>query len=91
MGASLNHHMFSEVDHWFYRHLAGIQLGDELVIKPCFISGIDWVKAKHKEIEVEWNREMIKITTPVNAKLILWHQEMMLEKGTYQIPIKHGA
>ena len=38
MGSSLNHHMYSEVDHWFYRYLGGIQLSpDGLVIEPHFI------------------------------------------------------
>ena len=65
---SCNHHMFSEVDHWFYRHLAGIRLDETgLVIKPSFV--VDWVKAKHCGIEVSWDSEKIEIISPVPATL----------------------
>lgn len=65
---SCNHHMFSEVDHWFYRHLAGIHLDENgLVIKPLFI--VDWVKAKHRSIEVSWDKNEVRVFTPIEAKL----------------------
>lgn len=88
MENSLNHHMFSEVDMWFYRYIAGIRITEEgLTIKPCFIDGIEWVKARHKDIYVEWNREKITIQVPCCAKLILNDKVHNLKNGTYEFCI----
>lgn len=77
---SCNHHMYSEVDHWFYRHLAGIRLDETgLVIKPCFV--VDWVKAKHRGIEVSWDREKIEIISPIPATLEMNGKSYSLKIG----------
>ncbi|MDR1439939.1 MAG: glycoside hydrolase family 78 protein [Clostridiales bacterium] len=61
MGASQNHHMFSDVDLWFYRSLAGLRPGErgfgKAVIKPEFLENLDWVAASHCGYAVEWRRE----------------------------------
>ena len=83
MDASLNHHMFSEVDLWFYRYLAGIQAdGETLTIAPVFVDGIDWVKATYRDISVSWDKENVTVVTPKNAILILDGEEIPLTPGT---------
>ena len=47
MTISLNHHMYSEVDLWFYRYLAGIQLDeDRLTIAPQCLPQLEWSKPR---------------------------------------------
>lgn len=83
MKESLNHHMFSEVDLWFYRSLAGIHRDeDELVIAPSFVEGLDWVQANHKDVSVSWNAEKIVVTVNENARLVLPDREIRLIPGT---------
>lgn len=81
---SLCHHMFSEVDHWFYKYIGGIQLDETgLTIKPCFIDALDWVRAKHRGIEVSWNKETITVTVDRTAKVVLGSNTYEIEKGTH--------
>lgn len=87
MGSSLNHHMFSEVDHWFYRYLAGIQLSENgVVIEPHFI-GLDYVKASHRDIEVEFDKEKITVRCGREFTLKLGNRTEKLEKGEYTFAI----
>lgn len=68
ISSSCNHHMFSEVDHWFYRHIAGIHLDENgLLIKPCFI--VDSAKATHRSISVSWDKNEVRVFAPMPAKL----------------------
>ncbi len=79
---SLNHHMFSEVENWFYKHLAGIHLDSNgLVIKPCFVKEIDMVRAKHRNIEVYWDKQKLTVTTDMPAKVVLNGKEYSVEEG----------
>lgn len=72
MDASHNHHYFSEVDHWFYKYIAGIRLSDgNITITPCFIDEIKWVRAHHRDISVCYDEEKIEINVPRAATLIL--------------------
>lgn len=81
MGSSLNHHMYSEVDHWFYRYLGGIQLSpDGLVIEPHFI-GLKHLKAMHKEIAVEYDEKTIRIKSPIDFTLVLYGKKYHCHKG----------
>lgn len=86
MNESLNHHMFSEVDLWFYRSLAGIRAdGAELVIAPSFLNQLSWVKASHRGISVYWDQNSITVTVPEKATLILPDRTLPLEPGTTTI------
>ncbi len=86
MTNSRNHHMFSEVCLWFYKHVAGIRLSPEgLVIRPYFISELDWVKAKHKDISVCWNKEYIEVTSPTDFTLELGGKSIPLNSGTHKV------
>lgn len=87
MTSSLNHHMFSEVDHWFYRYLAGIKLSENgLVIEPHFV-GLDYVKATHKDIEVEFDKEKISIKSGRKFTLKLNNKCEKLDKGNYKFKL----
>ncbi len=88
MRNSLNHHMFSEVDHWFYRHIAGIKIDENgIVIEPNFLSVLDWTKATHKDISVEWTRENLTVTVPKNATVIIKGKAQQVEAGTHTFSI----
>lgn len=85
MKSSLNHHMFSEVDHWLYRYVAGIRLGRYgLEIKPHFI-GLSHVKANHKGIEVEYDRKKIRIKSPVEFDLLLNGEKQHFKSGEHSV------
>lgn len=87
MGSSLNHHMFSEVDHWFYRYLAGIKLSENgLVIEPHFV-GLDYVKATHRDIEVAFDKEKIEIKSGREFTLKLGGKLQKLDKGQYSFKL----
>lgn len=89
MTASRNHHMYSEVDFWFYKYLAGIQIqGEEIRIKPCFLKEVKWVKCYHNEIRVSWDESRITVTVPREATLILDGKEIRLKPGTTVIERK---
>lgn len=65
MGSSLNHHMFSEIDNWFYKCLAGIKISkDGITVKPIKVSGINQVKANHRGISVDIENDVLKLEIP---------------------------
>ncbi len=82
MSASRNHHMFSEVDNWFYKYLAGIRINaGEIIIKPVFLKEIKWVRASCRGITVSWNNHEISVYVPKAATLILNGKKIPLKKG----------
>ena len=84
MKNSLNHHMYSEVDHWFYRHIAGIRIDENgIVIKPNFLSALDWAKATHRDISVSWDKQELTVTVPQNATVIIDGNSFDIEAGTH--------
>ncbi len=85
MDNSLNHHMFSEVDYWFYRHIAGICIDETgITIAPKAISGLDWVKATHKGISVDINAGKLTVTVPEQATIIYGETKQTVTAGTYE-------
>jgi len=82
---SLNHHMFSEVDNWFYKHLAGIQIcGKNITIKPCFIPQVRWLKATHRGISVTYDDGKFEVVVPNNAKIVLGNRIYEVEAGKWE-------
>lgn len=82
MRNSLNHHMSSEVDLWFYRYLAGIRLEEgTLTVAPLFLPELKWVKASHAGIQVSWDENSIEIITPTGGTLILNGETILLNPG----------
>lgn len=81
---SLDHHMFSEVDNWFYKYLAGIRIDETgAVIRPCFVAGLDWVKAHHRDVSVYWDEKCLKVETGRPLRVVLNGQSHCVEPGSY--------
>ena len=86
MKESCNHHMYSEIDMWFYKHIAGIHINegaDFVTIKPCFLEGLLWAKATHKGIEVSWDENCVNIKSNLCGKLIIGEEELLFSAGEY--------
>ena len=88
MKFSCNHHMYSEIDMWLYKHVAGIHIDNgaqHITIRPCFLQGLTYAKAKHKDIEVYWDEEKITVTLPVNGTILVDGMSKELPAGTYTL------
>lgn len=84
MNASCNHHMFSEVNMWLYKHVAGIQIDEgaqTVTIKPCYIKKLKWVKASYKNVSVFWDEHILKVKTELPATVILGQKTIKIRKG----------
>lgn len=65
--ASLDHHMYCDVIHWFMRHILGINVNpkgndaNNILIKPNFISTLDFAEGYYEapsgKVEVRWERD----------------------------------
>ena len=87
MKESCNHHMYSEIELWFYKHIAGIHIDEgakSVTIKPCFLDGLTWAKAKHKGIEIFWNKTEIEIKSDLNGVLVLGGKKMTFKAGQHR-------
>ncbi|HJA93119.1 MAG TPA: family 78 glycoside hydrolase catalytic domain [Candidatus Eisenbergiella merdipullorum] len=85
MKSSLNHHMFSEVDCWFYRFLGGIRISEKGVeICPVFLKELDFVNASHRDIQVFYDRKRLQVTVPCKAKVILNGNVFMVGPGRHE-------
>jgi alpha-L-rhamnosidase len=72
---SHSHPMFGSVSEWMFRWLGGIQpapdaLGfDSIVIRPQFVSGLDWVRSSHRAlpglIVSQWRRDTERVIMDV--------------------------
>lgn len=88
---SYNHHMYSEVDHWFYKYLAGIQIfAEEIVIKPCFIEAVPCVKASHRGISVEYNENNLTLITDRECKVVLKNKTYTVGAGIYSFTLANN-
>ncbi len=84
MTDSCNHHMFSEIEMWMYKHIAGIHIeegGKSVIIKPCPISEITSVHAKHRDIEVIINNGQITINSGVPGVLEVQKKKIAFSAG----------
>jgi alpha-L-rhamnosidase len=65
---SLNHHFRCQVDAWFYKHLAGINIEgfgyDNVVISPKFVKGINTLSASLRGINVTYDEKTFKVDSP---------------------------
>ena len=87
MRASQNHVMFSEIDHWLYKYIAGINLSSAgVLIKPHFI-GLEKVKANSRGVFVEYTKEKIKVVSPVDFTLEIKGEKKSLKKGEYEFKL----
>lgn len=64
--ASLNHHFFGDINHWFIRTILGINVNPDendpnrIVVKPYFIRGLDHAEGEYDapagKVTVKWTR-----------------------------------
>lgn len=86
MKNSCNHHMFSEVDNWFYKYVAGIRINaGNVIVKPCFLKELSYVKARHRDIVVEWDKEKIEVSSPKSFILELSDKPLTFEAGHHTV------
>ncbi|MGA2059398.1 MAG: family 78 glycoside hydrolase catalytic domain [Thermoguttaceae bacterium] len=74
-GASQNHFMLGHIEEWFYTDLGGIRVDlskddtEQIVIRPYFCPGIQWVKTSYQSIlgriTCDWKRHRILCTMHV--------------------------
>lgn len=88
MTNSLNHHMFSEVENWFYKHLGGIKFTDAgMIVAPVYLEDVDYVKVCHKGVCVERKGRKVTVKLDVAAKIIIGESEFEASPGEYQLLI----
>ena len=88
MKMSKNHHMYSEVENWFYRHIAGIRFErDGLIIKPCLLDDVPEFKAHHRGISVERNGNRLHIKTDRKVSVIINGTSSECTQGEYSFDI----
>lgn len=88
LSCSQNHHMYSEVDNWFYKYLGGLDLEDgNVVIKPYIVPGINHVKVTWRDVEVERKENMLYIKTSRPVKLVINNENTELAEGTYSFEL----
>ncbi len=80
-GASQNHFMLGHIEEWFYSDLGGIRVDlskddtEQIVIRPYFCPGIQWVKTSYQSIlgriACDWKRQgkqcLMRVIIPSNA------------------------
>ncbi len=82
--SSRNHHMFSEVDNWFYRYIGGIKFTENgLIIKPISVCGINEFYVKHKGICVLKKSSSITVVLDRKAFIEINEQKICAEPGEY--------
>lgn len=78
---SLNHHFFGDINHWFIRHVLGINVNpygnnpNRIIIRPKFIASLDFAEGEYDapagKVYVRWERdgENINITVKCDNDL----------------------
>lgn len=90
LSGSENHHFWGDINHWFVRQLAGINVNpkggnpNHILIKPRFVAALDFVKASYEAVDaslqLEWRREGDVIVLDIHADEGL-EIELALEQG----------
>lgn len=100
--ASLNHVFLGDVSAWMVNDIAGINYNpdcpgyQDIIIKPHFITGINWAKAEYKSanglISSEWKRNgnfiELWVIIPANCTATVYtHQKTIAGQGRHQYRI----
>lgn len=91
MTYSCNHHMYSEIEMWFYKHIAGIHIQEgykSVVIKPCLISQVTEVYAKHNNIEITIKDGMIRIKSDIPSVIDLQGRKQEFDAGEHIVDLR---
>jgi hypothetical protein len=98
-GSSWNHFMMGQIDEWFFRSLAGIDIrtthrdGQKIVIRPAVVGDLSYVKATtrtlHGAIATDWTRSgndfRLNVSIPVGDSA-----EVYLPDGSAAIAVGSG-
>ena len=87
MKESCNHHMYSEIDMWFYKHIAGIHIdegGNSVTIKPAFLENLLSVTATYRDVEIYIDENTVKIKSKLPGKFIKENEEVTFLPGEYE-------
>ena len=88
MSYSNNHHMFSEVDNWFYRYVGGIKYTDDsLVINPLYLENVNKVEVSHMGNKVVRNGKNVEVFLVTPAKIVVGDNVLEAKEGTYKFEI----
>ena len=88
MKNSCNHHMFSEVDNWLYRYIAGICVEDDgIIIRPQYLSEIEWAEADFRDLYIRRDGKRIKLKTPFSVKVVLNGETKAVGAGEYEFTL----
>ena len=52
-------------------------------LPACFIKGLKWVRAYHRDIKLEWNENELIVDVPMTAEVIFDGKRVKLEKGQH--------
>lgn len=90
---SLNHQFTAMVDTWFFRYLAGIDLGGagRLRIAPLLLDEISSFSATLRGVSVEWENGFLTVTSPLAFTLSLGGREVAYPAGTYRLSLGRGS
>ncbi len=88
MKDSVNHCAFSEVDNWFYKYLAGINLTENgIVIQPIKLKEINYVKAVHRGVLVELKDDKLYVETDTEVTVVTENKTEKVDAGAYEFAI----
>ncbi len=84
MSQSQNHQSFGVINYWLYCYVGGIRHTDDgILIEPIKLQDVDYVKVTHKGIEVERNKDEVKVTLPSKARVKIGETDKEFDAGTY--------
>jgi alpha-L-rhamnosidase len=84
MKSSNNHHMYSEVDNWMYKYIAGINFTENgVVIRPAKQHFLNEFTARHEDISVLYKDGIYTIETKREVKIVFEDMEVFVGNGTY--------
>lgn len=88
MSYSNNHHMFSEVDNWFYRYVGGIKYTEDgLVINPIYLENVNKVEVSHMGNKVVREGKKVEVFLVTPAKIVVGDTIIDAKEGSYEFEI----
>lgn len=82
---SRNHHMFSEVDNWFYRYVGGIRITEEgVIIQPYMLEAVSEVDVSFEGIQVSRKNNRVFVALDRTARVIIGKTNDSFQPGSYE-------
>ena len=83
MTNSRNHHMFSEVDTWFYKYLGGLWFTKgEIIVNPVYLEAVSEVNVKYKDVVIKRVGKKVTVSTKEKIFVIINGEKIALENNT---------